>query len=174
MSRTSWVLPEICLKLPLLKPVSDYYGFDWFFKDNELTVKWLNRLRATANNNESREQHSQLSSILDYYNRHSQGTQNLEAINWDSYAADIHTPNVVKAMQAKYKDFMAAEYSVDGAVGKLGTRSEAMKSLDVAMHYNYNLWMVHYLMHLDSIETLHNIGDVNMLEIGRASCRERV
>ena len=66
-------------------------------------------------------------------------------------------------MQAKYKDFMAAEYSVDGAVGKLGTRSEAMKSLDVAMHYNYNLWMVHYLMHLDSIETLHNIGDVNML-----------
>ena len=54
---------------------------------------------------------------------------------------------------------MEAEFQVEGAVGKCGTRSEAMKNLDVAMHYNYNLWMVHYLMHLDQIETLHNIGD---------------
>lgn len=54
---------------------------------------------------------------------------------------------------------MEAEFQVDGAVSKCGTRSEAMKNLDVAMHYNYNLWMVHYLMHLDQIETLHNIGD---------------
>ena len=38
-----------------------------------------------------------------------------------------------------------------------------MKSLDTAMHYNYQLWMVHYLMHLDQIETLHNIGDVTEL-----------
>ena len=38
-----------------------------------------------------------------------------------------------------------------------------MKSLDVAMHYNYQLWMVHYLMHLEQIETLHNIGDVTEL-----------
>ena len=28
--------------------------------NNELTTKWLNRLRVTANNNESREQHGQL------------------------------------------------------------------------------------------------------------------
>ena len=54
---------------------------------------------------------------------------------------------------------MEAEFAVEGAVGKCGTRSEAMKSLDVAMHYNYNLWMVHYMMHLDQIETLHNVGD---------------
>ena len=38
-----------------------------------------------------------------------------------------------------------------------------MKALDVAMHYNYNLWMAHYLMHLNQIETLANIGDVTML-----------
>lgn len=38
-----------------------------------------------------------------------------------------------------------------------------MKSLDTAMHYNYQLWLVHYLMHLDQIETLHNIGDVTEL-----------
>ena len=44
---------------------------------------------------------------------------------------------------------MLAEYGVDGAIAKCGHRSEAMKQLDVAMHYNYNLWMVHYLQHLD-------------------------
>ena len=38
-----------------------------------------------------------------------------------------------------------------------------MKALDVAMHYNYNLWMVHYLTHLEQIETLHNIGDVTQM-----------
>ena len=54
---------------------------------------------------------------------------------------------------------MEAEFGVDGAIAKCGHRSEAMKQLDVLMHYNYNLWMVHYLNHLDSIETLHNIGD---------------
>ena len=58
---------------------------------------------------------------------------------------------------------MAAEFQVDGAVAKCGTRSEAMKSLDVAMHYNYQLWMVHYLMHLEQIETMTNIGDVTEL-----------
>ena len=58
---------------------------------------------------------------------------------------------------------MKAEFQVEGAVAKCGTRSEAMKSLDVAMHYNYQLWMVHYLMHLEQIETLHNIGDVTEL-----------
>ncbi len=63
---------------------------------------------------------------------------------------------------------MASEFFVDGAVGKCGVRTEAMKALDVSMHYNYNLWLVHYLSHLDQIETLHNIGDptkLSMLEM---------
>jgi hypothetical protein len=87
----------------------------------------------------------------------------MQAIDWAGYQANIHTPNVVEKIRAKYDQFMEAEYGVDGAVSKCGTRSEAMKALDVAMHYNYNLWMAHYLMHLDQIETLHNIGDVTML-----------
>ena len=62
---------------------------------NELTAKWLNRLRATANNNESREQHAQLSSILDYYNRSSTGTTGMAAIDWETYEKSIHTPDVV-------------------------------------------------------------------------------
>jgi hypothetical protein len=131
--------------------------------DNHLTDKWLNRLRATANTNESRELQSQLKCILDYFNRESNGVKDLPAINWDSYQQNIHTPNVVSKIRAKYDQFMKAEYGVDGAVSKCGTRSEAMKALDVAMHYNYNLWMAHYLLHLDQIETLHNIGDVTML-----------
>ena len=131
--------------------------------DNELTTKWLNRLRATSNSPASREQHSQLESILNYYSKTSTGTADLKEIEWDAYSKNIHTPNVVAAIQAKYDEFMQAEFAVDGAVAKCGTRSEAMKALDTAMHYNYQLWMVHYLMHLDQIETLHNIGDVTEL-----------
>jgi hypothetical protein len=58
---------------------------------------------------------------------------------------------------------METEYAVDGAVSKCGVRTEAMKALDVAMHYNYHLWMMHYIMHLEQIETLANIGDVTQL-----------
>ena len=87
----------------------------------------------------------------------------MKPIDWATYEKNIHTPDVVNKIQAKYADFMAAEYDVGGAVAKCGVRTEAMKSLDTAMHYNYQLWMVHYLMHLDQIETLHNIGDVTEL-----------
>jgi hypothetical protein len=131
--------------------------------DNELTTKWLNRLKATSLTPVSREQHSQLESILNYYSKASTGTANLKPIEWEAYSKNIHTPNVVAAIQEKYDEFMLAEFQVDGAVSKCGTRSEAMKALDTAMHYNYQLWMVHYLMHLDQIETLHNIGDVTEL-----------
>lgn len=58
---------------------------------------------------------------------------------------------------------MASEFDVGGAISQVGQRSEARKNLDVAMQYNYNLWMVHYLFHLEQIETLHNIGDTNEL-----------
>merc|ERR1712070_424365 len=62
---------------------------------NELTNKWLNRLRATATNNASREQHSQLQAILDYYNKTSTGTAGMAPIDWESYEKSIHTPGVV-------------------------------------------------------------------------------
>jgi hypothetical protein len=41
-------------------------------------------------------------------------------VNWDSWEQDIHTPNVVKKIKAKYEAFMKAEYNVDAAVGKSG------------------------------------------------------
>ena len=125
-----------------------------------MTTKWLHRLRATATTNVSREQHSQLAAILDYYNREAFGVRNLEKINWDQFEKDTHTPGVVDKIKGKYEEFMAAEFLVDGIVQKCGARSEGMKNLDIAMHYNYNLWMQHYLMHLNQMETLHNIGDV--------------
>jgi len=150
--------------MPLPKLVSNKrYQIDLCFVDNELTTKWLNRLRATSNTAVSREQHAQLESILNYYSKTSSGTSELKPIDWATYEKNIHTPDVVNKIQAKYDDFMAAEYDVGGAVAKCGVRTEAMKSLDTAMHYNYQLWMVHYLMHLDQIETLHNIGDVTEL-----------
>jgi len=78
--------------------------------DNELTTKWLNRLRNTAHNNESREMQAQLGSILDYYNKQSTGTEALSTIDWGSYEKSIHTPGIVEKIQGKYDEFMAAEY----------------------------------------------------------------
>ena len=33
------------------------------------------------------------------------------------------------------------------------------------MTYNYHLWLVHYMAHLDTIETLNNIGDPTQLSV---------
>ena len=127
---------------------------------NELTSKWLNRLQVTANTADSREVHTQLSSILDWYNRPSDGLTKTSAIDWETFKKNIHTPRVVDAIKTKYDEFLEAEFLVDGAVAKCGVRSETMKQLDVAMNYNYQLWLTHYLLHLNQIETMHNIGDV--------------
>ena len=113
----------------------------------------------------SREKHSQLSSILDYYNRQSTGAEEYAPIDFDWFRKNIHTPGVVDKIEAKYEEFFASEFQVDGAVSRCGARSELMKKLDVTMTYNYHLWLVHYFMHLDTIETLSNIGDPTMLSM---------
>jgi hypothetical protein len=145
------LLSELLEMLKLLpKLVSKkWYCINDYLIDNELTTKWLNRLRATSNTPVSREQHAQLESILNYYSKPSTGTAELKPIDWATYEKNIHTPDVVDKIQAKYADFMAIEYDPSSAVSRCGVRTEAMKSLDTAMHYNYQLWMVHYLMHLD-------------------------
>ena len=66
-------------------------------------MKWLNRLRASANTNESKELHSQLWSILDYYNKSATSATDLPAIKWDNYSSNIHTPGVVDKIKAKYE-----------------------------------------------------------------------
>ena len=56
---------------------------------------------------------------------------------------------------------MKAEYQVEPAVGMLGSQSEVMKQLDVVNTYNFMLYLSHYLSHLDQLETVRNIGDIN-------------
>jgi len=52
----------------------------------------------------------QLSSILDFYNKQSTGTETLGKIDWKEYEKAIHTPDIVAKIQAKYDEFMEAEY----------------------------------------------------------------
>merc|ERR1711990_719107 len=65
----------------------------------------------------------------------------------------------VDAIQAKYDGFMASHYSVDAAVSMIGNETAKMQALDVAMKYNYMLYLTHYYAHLGQMETLRNIGD---------------
>lgn len=84
-------------------------------------------------------------------------------IDWDGHKAAILTPGVVDKIQAKYDAFMETEYTVEAAVGKCGQSTEKMQALDVAMNYNYMLYFVHYMQHLEQVETMRNIGDVNQM-----------
>lgn len=60
---------------------------------------------------------------------------------------------------------MKAEYGVDSAVNQVGHQTEMMKQLEVANEYNYALYLAHYLGHLEQIETVRNIGDVEQLSM---------
>lgn len=55
---------------------------------------------------------------------------------------------------------MESEYEVESAVGKIGAMSEKRKTLNDFQTYNYALWMTHYMMHLEQIETMRNLGDI--------------
>merc|ERR1712166_85357 len=115
---------------------------------NELTNNWLRRLSATSQTPHAREVHSQLQSVLDYYNIPDRKSGAAE-IDWDGYRANIHTPGVVDKLQAKYDAFVETIYTVDSAVARCGGTTEKMQALDVAMKYNFQLYLTHYLGHLD-------------------------
>jgi len=132
--------------------------------DHDLTANWVKRLGAGATNEKARDSHSQLSSLLDYYNSNQTSGQR-KPIDWDAHRANIHTPGVVDKIKAKYDKFMKSEYSVDAAVSKTGTSTEKMQALDVSMQYNFMLYFVHYQQHLNQLETMHNIGDINQLSL---------
>lgn len=44
---------------------------------------------------------------------------------------------------------MKAEYNIESAVGQVGHQSEQIKKLEVANTYNYELYMAHYMVHLE-------------------------
>jgi len=54
---------------------------------------------------------------------------------------------------------------VESAVAKTGTQTEKMQALDVSMQYNFMLYFVHYTQHLNQLETMRNIGDINQLSM---------
>lgn len=60
---------------------------------------------------------------------------------------------------------MKAEYGVDAAIAQVGHQSEKIKQLEVANTYNFMLYLTHWAAHIDQIETLRNIGDVQELSM---------
>jgi hypothetical protein len=52
-----------------------YYSLNLLPVDNDLTNKWLNRLRLTASTNHARDQLGQLSTVIEHFNKpsHNQG-----------------------------------------------------------------------------------------------------
>jgi ATP synthase D chain, mitochondrial (ATP5H) len=135
---------------------------------NDLTNKWLHRLRLTANTHEGRDKLGQIQSILEFFQKPSHNTGSLPAINWSEWESSVHTAGVVGKIKAKYDAFMKAEYNVESAVGQVGHQSERIKALEVANTYNFMLYLSHYAGHLEQLETMRNIGDIqemSMLEM---------
>lgn len=87
----------------------------------------------------------------------------LQPIKWEEWENTLHTSGVVQKMKAKYENFMKAEYSVEAAVSQIGNKTEKMRQLEVANEYNFMLYFTHYMLHLDQIETMRNMGDLQEL-----------
>ncbi len=134
---------------------------------NDLTQKWLNRLRMTANTHDGRDKLGQIQSVIEFFNKPT-NNHGLSAIAWKEWEDNIHTAGVVGKIKAKYDGFMKAEYNVESAVGQVGHQSEGIKRLEVANTYNFMLYLSHYVGHLEQLETMRNIGDIqemSMLEM---------
>ena len=41
-----------------------------------------------------------------------------QKVNWDQWKNDLHTPDVVDKIRAKYDAFMRIEYNIEAAVSK--------------------------------------------------------
>ena len=91
---------------------------------NDLTDNWLRRINDTATTGDAKDAHSQLQSVLDYYNKSS--TQHLKPIDWQGFKERIHTSGVVDRIHSKYEKFMKSEYTVDSAVSRCGTSTEKL------------------------------------------------
>ena len=101
---------------------------------------------------------------MDYFNKKSTN-QGLAAIDWKDWESSVHTKDVVGRIQEKYSEFMQHEYQVDAAASLVGTRSDKMKQLEFVNTYNHALWTVHYMLHLNQLETLRNVGDIDALSV---------
>lgn len=55
---------------------------------------------------------------------------------------------------------MESEYEVQDAASRVDTSTPKFEALDVAIQYNYALWLVHYSDHVSFMEGLHNLGDI--------------
>ena len=128
-----------------------------------MTNKWLHRLRLTSNTHDGRDKLGQIQSILEFFNKPSSNQGQLAPINWAEWESNIHTAGVVGKIKAKYEAFLKAEYNVESAVGLVGHQSEKIKALEVANTYNFMLYLSHYSGHLEQLETMRNIGDIQEL-----------
>ena len=72
---------------------------------------------------------------------------------------------MVGKIRHKYDNFMKAEYQVDPAVNQVGHQTEKMKQLEVANTYNFMLYLAHYTNHLEQLETMRNIGDIEQMSM---------
>ena len=114
------------------------------------------------------EKFTQLSSLVDFYNK-SSSNHGLSKIDWDTWEEEIHTPHVVSKIRAKYNEFMQSEYDVEDAASRVNSQTDKLEALDVAVTYNYALWMCHYFDHVSFKEGLTNLGDINDMSVKEVS-----
>ena len=55
---------------------------------------------------------------------------------------------------------MQSEYNLDDAASRVDTKTKKFEGLDVAINYNYVLWLAHYSNHMQFMEGLTNLGDI--------------
>ena len=77
---------------------------------------------------------------------------------------------MVDKIKDKYEAFQNSTYDVKDAVNRVDTKTQALSNLDVAVTYNYAVWMSNYIGHVQWSETINNIGeftDLSQAEVAK-------
>ena len=85
-----------------------------FATSEQLTDRWLSRLKTLSTSNESKDLYSQLSSLIEYFNRKQERPK--QEIDWNYWSDTILTPNVFKNIKSTYESAINEKYDISKAI----------------------------------------------------------
>ena len=127
----------------------------------DLTNKWLNRVQAKVSNSQAQEAVSKLSSLIAYYTKPSDSSN--EKIDWNFWSQNIRSEGIVNKLKDKLESVKDKTYNVEALAAKSAVVSDKYENVGLFLKYNHDLWMKHYTDNLDALYNSLNVGDWSKL-----------
>ena len=124
---------------------------------------WMRTLSNKATTAEGKNYVSQLTSLVNYYNKAPRTTE-FEDIEWDKWSKDIVTEGLVEKVKKNYETLSAEQYNVsDVATRVRESEASEYRDLNNELIYHNLLWKSFYLeslMYYIDLKFLPNLGDL--------------